>query len=93
VALFCHFSSIDAVVGVGLLLHFFYVAESANDDASRWLRFAMAKIGNPLFSGTWWVRLCNFACKRAIPKTATAPISGAAPRTITAPMDPVIIVP
>jgi len=29
---------------------------------SRWLRCLAAKIENPLFSSTWWVRLCIFTC-------------------------------
>ena len=26
-----------------------------------WVRFWKDKVENPLFSGTWWLRLCNFA--------------------------------
>jgi hypothetical protein len=33
---------------------------------------------NPLFSNTWWVRLCNFTCHVMLLETPTAPLSGAA---------------
>ncbi|HLI78415.1 MAG TPA: hypothetical protein VKV03_00460 [Candidatus Binataceae bacterium] len=51
-----------------------------------WVRFSDAKIKNPLFSATWWVRLCNFASLCDIAKMTAAPISGAA-NIMLAPFD------
>ena len=48
-------------------------------DAEKWLHLSKAKIESPLFSSSFWLRLCNSAIQHDAPKATAAPIRAPRP--------------